>query len=175
MRHLTLEEKETREEARNRKLPRYYTGVQCIYGHMSERWTANGQCIECKRISDGTLERVEKRKLFDKTDPKRRKYNLDRRKIPKAKEARAIFDKTPKRVENRRISALNCYYKRYMEDPQFKIKCLLRARLKSVISRKKKVGSFVRDLGCTVEEVQGYIESHENWSPEWTWKNWGTL
>jgi hypothetical protein len=62
-----------------------------------------------------------------------------------------------------------------MEDPQFKIKCLLRARLKSVISRKKKVGSFVRDLGCTVEEVQGYIESHENWSPEWTWKNWGTL
>lgn len=38
----------SREEAATLKLKRYYTGKPCAYGHMRERLTANGDCLECK-------------------------------------------------------------------------------------------------------------------------------
>lgn len=31
-------------------LSRYFTGRPCPKGHVMERWTCNGQCIECMRI-----------------------------------------------------------------------------------------------------------------------------
>lgn len=27
---------------------RYFTGEQCKHGHVSERWTMSGACIECQ-------------------------------------------------------------------------------------------------------------------------------
>lgn len=41
----------TRQKARELALTRYYTGVPCIKGHVSERLVSNGTCIECLRIS----------------------------------------------------------------------------------------------------------------------------
>ena len=39
----------TRAEARQRSLPRYYTGVPCVNGHLSERGTTSKKCLACHR------------------------------------------------------------------------------------------------------------------------------
>jgi hypothetical protein len=39
-----------RETARFRGLLRYYTGKPCKNGHIAERFTSNGRCIECQNI-----------------------------------------------------------------------------------------------------------------------------
>ena len=41
-------EKMERKDAITNGLRRYYTGEQCKRGHVSERWTLNGACIECQ-------------------------------------------------------------------------------------------------------------------------------
>ena len=39
-------------EAKSKKLKKFFTGKKCIYGHISERYTANYKCIECTHIPD---------------------------------------------------------------------------------------------------------------------------
>ena len=39
----------SRAEAKRQGLPRYFTGKPCKHGHISERATHNGLCLECKR------------------------------------------------------------------------------------------------------------------------------
>jgi hypothetical protein len=36
-----------REEAKSRGLKRYFTGRPCLRGHISERYSPNGYCVEC--------------------------------------------------------------------------------------------------------------------------------
>ena len=55
-------------------------------------------------------------------------------------------------------------------DIQFKLSHNLRARLHSAIKGNYKVGSAVKDLGCTVEELKQYLES--KFLPGMTWDNW---
>lgn len=40
----------TRQQAKNQHLSRYFTGKPCTNGHISERSTKNGHCIECDRM-----------------------------------------------------------------------------------------------------------------------------
>ena len=44
----------SRKDATDQGLKRYYTGKQCKYGHTSERYLSNGDCIECKNEEDRT-------------------------------------------------------------------------------------------------------------------------
>lgn len=41
----------TREYASTLGLKRFYTGVPCVHGHISERLVSNGVCIKCARIA----------------------------------------------------------------------------------------------------------------------------
>ena len=41
----------SREEARYRGLKRFFTGTACKHGHIAYRFTINGSCCECGRIS----------------------------------------------------------------------------------------------------------------------------
>lgn len=43
----------TRNEAVMKGLPRYFTGVPCIRGHVSVRTVADRQCLECRRKLNG--------------------------------------------------------------------------------------------------------------------------
>ncbi len=56
-------------------------------------------------------------------------------------------------------------------DLQYKIKSHLRSRLGSALKKEKKVGSFVRDLGCTIPELKAHLES--KFQIGMTWENWG--
>lgn len=46
----------TRKAAIMADLPRYYTGKPCGRGHMSERFTANGVCIQCSEENNAKRE-----------------------------------------------------------------------------------------------------------------------
>jgi len=37
----------TRKEALRVRSTRYFTGLACVHGHMSDRYTATGGCCEC--------------------------------------------------------------------------------------------------------------------------------
>ena len=37
-------------EAKQQNLKRYFTGIPCKYGHISERMTSDGKCIECRKV-----------------------------------------------------------------------------------------------------------------------------
>ena len=38
-----------RKEAKSLGLTRYFTGLPCKYGHLSERHVANYECVECRK------------------------------------------------------------------------------------------------------------------------------
>lgn len=40
----------TRKQAKELGLKRYYTGKECRKGHIAERFTLTGCCLECKKI-----------------------------------------------------------------------------------------------------------------------------
>ena len=57
----------SRTEAIKAGLKRFYTGVECIHGHLSERMVSTGACVECQKIG--------KKKFRD--SKKGKKANLD--------------------------------------------------------------------------------------------------
>jgi hypothetical protein len=56
-------------------------------------------------------------------------------------------------------------------DIQFKLGCRLRDRINKVLKKKQKVGSAVRDLGCSVIFLKQYLES--KFYTGMTWENYG--
>lgn len=40
----------TKEEAKQQGLTRYFIGQKCVHGHVAERYTRHGGCVECARL-----------------------------------------------------------------------------------------------------------------------------
>lgn len=53
----------------------------------------------------------------------------------------------------------------------YKLGRILRSRLGNVLKRKSKIGSAVKDLGCSIEFLKQYLES--KFQPGMSWDNWG--
>lgn len=62
------------------------------------------------------------------------------------------------------------HFERYANDVNYRLSCVLRARLNRAIKCDNKVGSAISDLGCSVEELKTYLES--KWQSGMTWDNW---
>jgi len=60
---------------------------------------------------------------------------------------------------------------RYQNDPIFRIRHVLRNRLYCAIKRGTKVGSAVKDLGCSIEQLKSHLES--KFQVGMTWENYG--
>jgi hypothetical protein len=54
----------SRKDALARGLTRYFTGNPCKHGHLSERRTDTGNCIECHRLAQQTPRRKEYMRLY---------------------------------------------------------------------------------------------------------------
>jgi hypothetical protein len=72
----------------------------------------------------------------------------------------------PKDTRDRRVRRRY----RYNSDIKFKLSITLRTRLNTALKNNNKVGSAVKDLGCSIEEFKRYIESL--WQPGMSWDNW---
>ena len=91
----------------------------------------------------------------------------------------------PEKVRARhRVSAASCraadpekgrtYHRKYKAkrlktDPQYRLAYLLRIRLSQALAGRFKTGSAVQDLGCSIKELQTYLEAQ--WKPGMTWEN----
>ena len=71
----------------------------------------------------------------------------------------------------------NYYKQRLINDPEYRLRNLLRARLRAAIKNHQKVGSAVKDLGCTVNELKIYLESkftiNSHTNEVMSWDNYG--
>ena len=75
--------------------------------------------------------------------------------------------------DKKRILAHNYCYRvnRLYTNINFKLTTLLRRRLNHAIKDQPKVGSAVRDLGCSVEQLRQYLES--KFQSGMSWANYG--
>ena len=170
-------------EARALGLSRYFTGKSCPKGHVAERMLSSRGCVECNQVKDRTDEnrimqnraRAMRNYELKADDPNYKAYavrkatewnnnNLDRR--------REISRESARRNRARQYA----YDKeRKQTDPQYKIATTLRRRLgdalRAYLNGGERVGSAVRDLGCTLEEFKEYIE--KQFQSGMSWENWG--
>ena len=63
--------------------------------------------------------------------------------------------------------------RRYKEDINFKIKVILRSRVRKFLKNGWKSGSSVEMLGCSVDEFKNYLES--KFIDGMSWSNWSKL
>lgn len=92
-----------------------------------------------------------------------------RRNDPKFKAAHDKASKAWKQRNKQRI--IDRANERYKNDVGFRLKAVLRARLRVAVKNNHKAGSAVRDLGCSIEFFKTYLEAL--FLPEMTWDNHG--
>jgi hypothetical protein len=61
----------TGKEARETKSPKYFTGLECKYGHISPRYAHNGQCVKCGKIAGRAARETPAGKIYEKEYYKR--------------------------------------------------------------------------------------------------------
>lgn len=64
----------TRAQARERGLPRYFTGKPCSFGHVAERNTTSRNCIECLKTRHAERKKEYKAEYSSRPDVRRREY-----------------------------------------------------------------------------------------------------
>ena len=93
----------TRALAKQNKQLRYFTGIACLHGHVSERLTINGTCVECSRISDQSPESRAKAKLWLAANKQRvreiKRASAKRHAESRRVKARALYASSPERRE----------------------------------------------------------------------------
>ena len=62
-------------------------------------------------------------------------------------------------------------YRRSVEDTNFRVTKNLRNRLRMAIKNKQKVGSAIKDLGCSINEFKSFIENQ--FEDGMSWDNYG--
>lgn len=73
----------TRSKAKLAGLNKYFTGKPCVWGHISQRETCSGQCLECSKIRRAKPSSIEKAKARTKAHyAKNRQKKLDAAKNP---------------------------------------------------------------------------------------------
>lgn len=137
-----------RTEANRLGLKRYYTGDPCKHGHDAERYVSFSACVDCTKLRDAKRNSTDKRKKWQKEND-------------------SIKHKRPEVIIKRKSRRLQ----RRQTDIQYRLATNLRIRLWNAIGTNSKVGSAVKDLGCSIEEFRAYIE--KQFKPGMSWNNWG--
>ena len=102
----------TKEEAKLKRLNKFYTGKKCNNNHVAERYVKNGKCVSCIAIiSRNVWEKKKKeRKIPDQTSSPEIKIILN--KIREAKWSGDKFDHLTKILEKLRTKQRNEYQKK---------------------------------------------------------------
>lgn len=151
----------TQDDAKAQGLSYYFTGKPCRHGHLSKRYASSKVCHECQ-----ALRQVELRKTPARRETVARYRAANKAEISRKELARREANKEAyyaKQNEYRRT--------RYAEDPAYRLKCALRARLRKAVVGHVKGGSAVDDLGCSIPELMAHLT--QQFQPGMTWDNLG--
>jgi len=116
--------------------------------------------------------KLEREKNLEKYRKRCRGYRL------KNREAQIRRCKIWRSENKEKVRKQNWAYisRRMKEDPGFKVSRFLRSRLWRII-KTKRVGSFVKDLGCTIDQLCKHLENQfypdPNTGENMTWENYG--
>jgi len=162
----------SRAEARAEGLPRFFTGRPCKRGHITWRKAVNGDCSACH---------AEKMKGRYNGLPGARAR--DYRSKPEVRAKRSAYMRgwrdawgREHETEYRRRSDVRATRNQHMaarwsSDPEYRLVCLLRARIRLALKGRTRRGSAIDLLGCTIEEAKRHIENQ--FAPGMSWENHG--
>lgn len=122
----------------------------------------NGTCKQCAIVKrklhyEKNKERlVEEKRQYRKNNPEKMK----------------LASKKYRKNNKEKLNKINLKYinNRKKIDIQFKLVCSLRSRLSAAVKCNRKSGSAVRDLGCSINFLKGYLEAQ--FKNGMTWENW---
>jgi hypothetical protein len=175
----------TRQDALAQGLKRYYTGVPCKRGHVAEKYTSKGSCVECvsayKQENPGKIAAlaVKYRRENLPAHAARAKKWRDANHAKALEQDRAWYANNRKsRTEStrkwysknrERVIARSTRYarERRNNDPSFSLLDNLRARLRLALRGKNKAATTMELVGCTREELVAHIEAQ--FLPGMTW------
>lgn len=171
----------------------YYTGIPCKHGHLSYRYSADGECSCCvkKRAFAHKSENREHYKVLaskyyaenkgDIKEKSKKYYAENKERAAELKKAwyqknkpspRKSSEKPPKKRQTR--DDLNRYFRdRRKRDPVFKMASYMRNMLRRVLVRsgQEKVGRTTDALGYSPQDLIASIES--KFLHGMTWDNYG--
>lgn len=157
-----------REAARKAKEVKYFSGIACRWGHLSERYAATGGCLECQ-VSQ-TLERRLKVK----------NWRISRANQRKADRAEAVCDQSGDRWKalerERKIREWYSYY-RHRQPMKVEIGPIaaMVSRIRALLGVALRKRGLVKNsrsevmLGCTWKEFARHIE--KQFLQGMTWEN----
>lgn len=134
----------SKNEAIEYGLYRYFDGLVCKRGHMSERSVANGQCSECSIMMNRSHDRVSRKAKYYEAN----KDTLMRQNVKRQRE-------------------------RYAESPEYKASTAARNMLKRVLraAKTKKHGGSYEMLGYTRDQLMTHLS--DQFTDGMTWLNYG--
>lgn len=158
-----------RSDALGLKLTRYYNGKECPHGHLGERHTANGKCVECTML----WKKKNKEKVLA-AQSKNRKNNR-----PKWAEWRkkGYYNN----LEKNRLAARDAGRKKaalkpkkrllYKDEICKKIANRMRCRIWSVLKCRGKSNFWRQSLDYSVDDLKKHLE--RQFAKGMTWDNFG--
>lgn len=187
----------TRSQAKAASLPRYWTGKECVRGHVAERYTNNAMCVVCTGDHNRSQANKDARQRLAKTPEYREKNRLkaaeyhaaNREQVIKKMAVRnkAYYAKNRERVKDQTLEyqrangeLRNAYKSRWMAerakvDPEFAMLLTMRkfvSRMMDRIKAKRVQSARTTEIvGYTPAEFVAHIEPM--FKPGMTWSNHG--
>jgi len=147
--------------------------VEKIYKENNKEKIKEWANIYAEKYRDDNKEKIKaKQKRYyednkDKFKIDNKKYYEDNKEKRKIYVKKWIEDNKEKNKKQRRIHQRE----KRANDPIHKIKVNLRGRLYKAVKGLTKIGSAVKDLGCTVEELKNHLEN--KFTENMSWDNYG--
>jgi hypothetical protein len=137
-------------------------------------WREKNKSILAKKKHEYNV--INKEKISEKRKLKRQQHLEEIREIERIK--REPHKKQRCERQKKFREEHKEYYREYISNHRkvninYKLADSLRTRLRLLIKNNSKVGSAVRDLGCTIEFLKTYIEA--KFHSGMTWDNWGEV
>ena len=170
----------SRKEAKEKGLTRYFTGIPCAAGHLSERLTSDGHCITCSRINQKKNRSTPEYKAKDRERAKKRWADpVKRAKLSETREKWA--KENPEKIAE---YAKKSYYKhheknlkkiyaakleRSRNDPLFRLRNNLARKIHHALTDQgTRKDDFTLELvGCNIPELKKHIEGQFTEGMKW--------
>lgn len=163
----------SKSEAKSAGLLRYFTGVACRHGHVEERRTSTGDCVECSKIRQQMDQaRQYKKDHYEKNKEQvllRAKTNYEKNRAEKISYAVEYQRKHAKDIYQRNKVALE---QKIKESPWLAIHLRLRSGISHALRRTgtcQKPSRTMNIIGCSNAQLKDHIE--KQFLKGMTWEN----
>lgn len=132
------------------------------------------KCSEEKNVTNFYKHPKTKDGLYPSCKDCQREYSKIYVRSQQHKEYNSKYQKTEKYREYARSYFREKYKEEYHSNPQLKIANNLRKRLRTSLKENKgiRIGSAIRDLGCSISELKAHLETR--FKEGMSWENYGS-